>query len=405
MTLMACSAIIGTRDLEFVADAENGSSSGNPGPDGGVGGDGSADLDGGGDAATCMADLQTDPKHCGACFHDCFGGTCNAGKCDAIEIGSVAGAPLRSISASADHVFVTGIISLVTQKGGVWRIPKSGGNAEEYAPLRYAQMSAVLGNTLYFVVNDEPEGSGADLHGGLWSCPVAGPAPCTPTLIAAAKTPTGITIDGNRILYGDDDAAKGLMAYTPPAAPAVFRPGFGFMDAIFVDNASFFYGVSFFTGTERAVLFDVSPDGGTTELYRFERANAGEGNLTGNASALYFTAYDYGTSATATSAGVVRRVVRPGASGVPCDYGGTSNKRPYGIAIDAARVYWTNQGEGTARPWTGGSLNSCDLAGCCTTPTVLWTGDGEPSGIAMDETSLYFVSNATGSVRRIAKPL
>ncbi len=35
-----------------------------------------------GGGAACSADLSTDPKSCGACGHDCLGGTCKAGACE-----------------------------------------------------------------------------------------------------------------------------------------------------------------------------------------------------------------------------------------------------------------------------------------------------------------------------------
>jgi hypothetical protein len=399
--LAACSAIIGTRDLEYSPDATNGSSSGDPITDGASTADGSSTADGG-DAGTCVADFATDPKHCGRCFHDCFGGPCENGTCGAIEIGAVSGAPLRSISASTDHVFVASILQLTTQTGGIWRIPKTGGAAEEYVTFRYAQVSAVLGDTLYFVVNDEPEGSGADLHGGLWSCPVSGAAPCSPTLIAAARLSRGLVIANNRVMYGDDQADKGLMAYTPPTKPpVVYRAGFGFASTLFVDAEFFAYGVTFALNQPyRASVLEGLPDGGIRELYRYENANAADGDIVGTSDALYYTAWDYDV----TSGGRVRRIPRPGKGGVPCDYAGTTNKRPYGIALDETRVYWTNLGEGVDHPWTSASLNACDLAGCCAQPTVLWTGGGEPSGLTVDDTSLYWVSNAGGSVYRMAKP-
>jgi hypothetical protein len=74
-------------------------------------------------------------------------------------------------------------------------------------------------------------------------------------------------------------------------------------------------------------------------------------------------------------------------------------------------VYWTNQGDGTGAG-TGGrppftqnaSLATCELATCCTAPEMLWTGVGNPRGIAGDGSFLYFVGWGDGSVWKIAKP-
>ena len=101
--------------------------------------------------------------------------------------------------------------------------------------------------------------------------------------------------------------------------------------------------------------------------------------------------------------GVVRRVPRAGGP-APCDFGGNGNKRPYGVFADATRVYWTNQGEGVAEPYTGGSLVSCDVAGCCTTPDVMWTGDGQPTAVIADVDAVYFTTKGKSSLWKIAKP-
>ncbi len=38
------------------------------------------------DASCAGADTQTDPKNCGSCGHDCLGGACNAGQCQAFTL-------------------------------------------------------------------------------------------------------------------------------------------------------------------------------------------------------------------------------------------------------------------------------------------------------------------------------
>jgi hypothetical protein len=44
------------------------------------------------DAATsCDADIKSDPKHCGACGHDCLGGACASGACTAFVVVTAAG--------------------------------------------------------------------------------------------------------------------------------------------------------------------------------------------------------------------------------------------------------------------------------------------------------------------------
>ncbi|MDB4938839.1 MAG: hypothetical protein JWP87_5811, partial [Labilithrix sp.] len=107
--------------------------------------------------------------------------------------------------------------------------------------------------------------------------------------------------------------------------------------------------------------------------------------------------YDFGQP----GGGVVRRMSRGGVGG--CDLGGSGNARPYGVYADAMHVYWVNQGGGEAAQYTDGSVVSCEQAGCCVAPEVLWTGPS-PTGITGDADAIYFVMSTTGAIMKIAKP-
>ena len=114
---------------------------------------------------------------------------------------------------------------------------------------------------------------------------------------------------------------------------------------------------------------------------------------------IYVAGFDY----SGTNGGEVFRYPRTNAV-LPCAYGGAANKRPYGITIDATRIWWTNMGDGAAEPYTGGTIATCELAGCCTTPETLWTGDGMPGGNTNDSAFVYWVNELSGQVWKIAKP-
>jgi hypothetical protein len=396
VALTGCNALLDVKDIYFDPNA------GAPGtPDGSTDGattsEGST-PEGGTDSASCAADLTKDKLNCGRCGHSCLGGECTAGKCQGLELGAIADVPLFHVVASDQHVFASTRITLSNQVGGIWREAKTGGTPELYANIRYAEAMAILGDKLYFVVDDNPA-NGTDAFGGLYSCPLTGTAPCTPTLIAASKDSRAITVDTNRVLYGDDGVGKGLMLYVPPAAPTVFRADYGFASNYYVEGNTAFYSVTIQNGPpQQAKVIEIFADGGNNEKYRYESDTADDGQLLGSPASLLFTAYDF----SGTTGGVVRRIPRAGAA--PCDLGGTTNKRPFGIHADANRVYWANQGDGPAEPYTNGSIVSCDQAGCCTTPDVMWTGDGQPSAVTGDANAVYFVTYATGAIWKIAKP-
>ncbi len=390
--LAGCSALLGVNDIFLDPRAGPG------GPDASLEGSTDAPVgDDGPDAITCQANFQTDQKHCGRCGHDCLGGACTAGKCEGIELASVATAPLVNVVVSAQHVFVSTVIGFTTEVGGIWRVAKGGGALEPYVTIRYAEAMAILGDLLYFTVDDAPE-NGLDAHGGLFSCPLVGAAPCAPKLIAPATNARGIAVDQGKVFYGDKLATKGLMVYAPPGPPTVFRSDFGFASDYYVDGNTAFYTVTTGNALRKAHVFEAFTDGGVDDKYFYESAFANDGRLEGSPTSLLFTAYDYQN----TTGGIVRRIPRGGSA--PCDYGGNGNKRPYGVYSDAVRVYWTNQGEGPKEPYMAGSLATCELAGCCTTPEILWRGDGRPTAITGDADALYWTTKAKGSLWKLAKP-
>ena len=400
VALTGCNALLDVKDIYFDPNADGGSGA----PDGSST-DAATNVEGstgeaGADTSTCVADLSTDPKNCGRCGHDCVGGACAAGKCAPVPLGTVSNAPLEDMVVTDSFVFVSTRVTLVSQRGGVWRLGKSGGTPEPYVTLGDVRALAVLADKLYFVVNDNPAGT-AGQFGGLYSCPIVGAAPCTPTLIAAATSSRAITVDQNKVYYGDDVAGRGLMVYTPPTVPpVVFRADYGGESNYYVDGNHAFYSFTFSPPSppNRAIVLEALADGGADEKYSYASATADDGRMVGTPAAIYFSAYDF----SGTTSGVMRRIPRAGGS--PCDYGGNANKRPYGIHVDGTRIYWTNLGDGADEPFLNGSVVSCEQNGCCTTPDVMWTGNGEPTAIAGDANAVYFANHTDGAIWKVAKP-
>lgn len=352
------------------------------------------------EAGTCAADLATDPKNCGRCGHDCREGACQSGLCAGVQLAATGG-PLRHILLADSSIFVSTITLSAVDVSGLFRVPKAGGTPERYAPNLHAEAMATLGDTLYFLVN-EPAPNPTGETGGLYSCPLAGPAPCVPTLVAASNLPTAITVDKGRVFY-NERGSEALMVYAPPGPPTTFRTSstgsVGLASNLYIDGDDAFFSLTALTAfpPQKARVFELPPDGGQLDTYAFTSGRAADGRLVGTPDALFFTAYDYA----GTTAGVMRRIPRGSAS--PCDLGGNLNERPYGLFVDATNVYWANQGAGAALPYANGSITFCETTSCCVKPTTLWKGAPQPTDITGDADAIYFVTYG-GSIWKVAKP-
>jgi hypothetical protein len=366
--------------------------------------DGGATSEGGAgdasDGSACGADLSVDPKNCGRCGHDCLGGACESGKCQGVQL-AAPGGPLRHILLAGSSIFVSTSTRLVSEVSGLFRVPSGGGAPEQYAPQRHAEAMGVIGETLYYAVNESSPNPTGDL-GGLYSCPLAGPAPCTPTLIVALDFPRALAVDRGRVFYNETNSSA-LMVYAPPGPPTVFRTGtdgaVGLANNIYVDGDAAFVTASALGPPfpQSASVIELPLAGGQANAFSYVGPLAHEGTLFGTPDSLYFTAFEY----TGATSGVVRRL--PRGSGTPCDVGGSQQARPYGLHVDDRNVYWSNQGTGAALPFSNGSLAYCEKTGCCSTPTTLWKGAPQPTAITGDDTAIYFATYG-GSIWKIAKP-
>jgi hypothetical protein len=108
--------------------------------------------------------------------------------------------------------------------------------------------------------------------------------------------------------------------------------------------------------------------------------NAGStaGGAAGNVSA-------GGTSGSASGGGAGGGVEQPAEVEIA-----SGQEKPFGIAIDAESVYWTNHDAGT--------IVKCPLTGCADQePTALASDIGEPMGLAVDANSFYWMAPPTKS--------
>jgi len=303
---------------------------------------------------TCV-DVKSDAHNCGRCGHDCEGGACSEGVCQAVELAKNIAIP-QGAAVAADALYVTAY-----EGGAVLRLDKTSPGTPIVVTQATSSPSAIgvevdaKGNAVRVIWGEE-QGSSSNVK----VCSV-------PTCTSATAVPTGA--DVHRIVVRGDTAywtqsstvaggkvRKCTIADCPGTAADV------------VANEPNAYGLALAPGD--GALF-VDPVGIAVDATHRYIAGAG-------------------------SAGISSCALASCDSATP--FGAATN--PHDIASDDVDVYWTN---GLA---TGGSVVSCPKAGCNGgVPRVVAPDQKNPYTIALDEHAIYWTSSVPGgSVMKIAKP-
>lgn len=187
----------------------------------GVALDGAAASDTG---PACDGGSLSDPRHCGACGHDCLQGACTNGQCQPFTLTSNAGV-VGYVAMDADHVYWTTWAS----DGGVYRAPRDGGAATRITGVEVGTFSlALLEGDAFYTTNRDirriPKGGGAasilsaqdavdvvaepgslyfsvygtaDGGGSLGVLPLGSAKPSPVVLAAGLAGAEGVAVDGN----------------------------------------------------------------------------------------------------------------------------------------------------------------------------------------------------------------
>lgn len=328
-----------------------------------------------------------------------------------MKLTTVSSNGLRFLVEHGDYLYASTFWRAYSSDEGIFRIPKGGGPAVKFFTADYVEQMVVLGDTLYFLIDNSPFDDAGRL-GGVWACDLTGPVPCVPKIVATADNANGLTGDNGTLYFRNFGSDESIWSHAVDA---------GDLDAsrlVGTTNSNTYLYFLWSGGTDVFSLSAISPidneraylsrystldaGGPGEELSRYTNPVANPGGLTGTATAVYFASYDFDT----TTGGVVRRVPRAGAaaSDALCTYGNGTERRPAGLHVDATNLYWTNQGD-PASPYGNGSVAYCAAHGaCCTEPNVIWRGEGEPVAITGDDKFLYWIGYRSGDFFKVAKP-
>jgi hypothetical protein len=416
----ACSAVLGFEPLTLYPSEAGAAEAGQtdaPVPSGPSDAAPGSDA---GDAATCAADLTSDPKNCGRCNHDCLGGKCESSQCTPIKLADGLAYP-EGLVVSSTSVYVAELDQnrilrfgntslgvcvkqpppkeciLTEDPTNVFQPTAMGIDATHVywanagfgfahqvrscplegcgavAAATVAQLGEdafgqVFGNDplpLELVVRDGqvywPENNGAAIR----SAPATGGGPISTYLESSSFSPLAIAVDDTRIFFTDDSHSH------PTQIQAVSKTQ---LDA----------------GTAQVVASTNAPP--------YAIALSAAGNL-------YWTI----PSIAGTGDGLVQSIVKTSDGGTPVGALASAQIDPHAILVDDRNVYWLLVGDSATAT---GMVVYCRLTGCPSEgPIILASEQRYPRHLAQDASAIYWSneglsssSDYDGQVWKIAKP-
>jgi hypothetical protein len=315
-------------------------------------------------ATVCETDLDVDPASCGACGHDCLGGTCSAGKCQPVTLVAT-GTPTR-LAIDATHVYYVDY-----NGGGVFSVPKIGGTPTTLATGQKSVRIAVDATHVYWT-NEQ----GNDIL----RVPKLGGAT---EIVHTANTPYGFALDVAMIYY-TELRAGGSVAVVPKLGGVP---------------------VPISTGENWPFEVTLAP----THVYWTQLSNNADlrrAPLAGGAPESVLTGLSNPTAVTNDGTTVFVGVLGNGNNkgqvlAVPLAGGATTvlaqaQQQPRGLAVDGVHLYWTNGAGGTVmRIAKDGSDNQV--------PELLSSGGKTPLGIAIDAIAVYWADDQSSTIQKLAK--
>jgi len=316
--------------------------------------------------SACVA-LETDPKNCGKCGHDCLGGTCASGVCQPFQLATGLTIASTQLTLIGPYLYWTGGQQL--NSGAVYRVSTDGGNVTTLAAGLSGPPTNVAsdGTNVYFAVG----GTGAS-SGAIMSLPLDADGGQTPLVLYPAQDDAyAVAVRGNNVYWTNrgfsttpsvNQAPKNGTGPIVPLATGIKEPL-----AIAVDDAFVYWALDADPGGVQKAPID---GGAVVPIAAPKYPNA----LVLRGNTLYFTdqaipaiqwmALDGSTPTSVTTITMIQLAVSddsvyfthanlPGSVNRVSLDAGTVTKlvsvqhEAFGVAEDATAIYWTQWDDGT----------------------------------------------------------
>lgn len=311
------------------------------------------------DQVACETNLQQSKEHCGACGHSCLGGECVAGECKPFEIVKTSENPY-SIAVDSQYLFwVQGngdvgrynlkteetkilasaggtprMIALgdssvfwATYEGGggkVLSVPKEGGEIKELATGQINPCGVAVGGTYLYWTTGYNANQGS---GNIWRSNLDG---SNPQSIVSGKHLFSVF------------AAPGVLSWVNSyESGSVYRASLDASNADAVANSVAWAVSTFSNGTHTAWVSDGSADG-KGEVHVKETGGISV-SLAKNRSFPRSVLIDQGFVLWANSGQLGGTIERAPVSGGATETLTNGQLAPWGLAVDASSIYWSNR--------------------------------------------------------------
>lgn len=390
--LMACTGILGVRDIFLDGKTGEIVSEAGPGSDG-------ATIDASAPDAQlpCNADKTSDTANCGACGHDCLGGACNAGKCQPVQVVFSASSQPYGLAVDGQNLYYSNVVGDGLTGGTVLSVAK---NAVAGTGVVIAKTTDPL---IYDVVSDGTQvyiASGSvSYSNGRGSVETFLPDGGARRTISRGTVPRGLAVDSMNAYWAAPNdtpiTIQGAAKTAVDAGATTVMPNEDGAESLVISGDRLFWTNDSSGGAvRRCTLTGTTPScSAPTTVHP---------NLDGpQAIATSSTLVIYGAS------GLLYAQPKSASGGTPAPFA-KNQPQTVGIVADDNDVYWINTGTNN-QSFKNGDVRHCPIvAGQPQCPgagdgEVLATSERNPRVIVMDKKAIYWTVQYEGAVWRLAR--